>query len=46
MMQILRAEIYLYYLDDPDTARKILANAAPSGSVDDVSEWRESAWAI
>ena len=39
MMQVLRAEIHLYYLDDPDTARKILEDAAPSGDVDDVSEW-------
>lgn len=39
MLKILRAEICMYYLDDRETARKILASAAPAGSTDDISEW-------
>jgi hypothetical protein len=39
MFRIQRAEIYLYYMGDPETAKKLLTSLAPQGSVDDVSDW-------
>ena len=39
MMTIRRAEIYLYYKDDPKSARKVLDPILEKLTKDDISEW-------
>jgi hypothetical protein len=39
MLQILRAEIYLYYLNDATRAKDILDNILSARRVDELSEW-------
>lgn len=39
MMRVIRAEVCMYYLNDLETARKLLSSLVSAGNTDEVAEW-------